>query len=371
MRLYYMDAMRSILMMLGVVLHSASIYKANSSWLVSDEQTSIFFDWLVYFIHQFRMPAFFIVSGFFCHMTLTRYGSKVFLKKRLQRIVVPLVTCGLTLNSIQALLLHQYAESKRAQFYDISTISYWLEGHWVSHLWFLNCLIVYFLIAALLYFFAGKLISRLASHSGLNNVVFRGGAYILLLPLLSYSADVLSYRVDALIPDALSFLSVSEYFHYSIYFAFGFYLGKEPNLISEFSKPRVWMIILLLMFLVINYAGVLSESSLVEKLTIRYMDAFISWALCVICFFVFKVFFNRMSSVFLYLSDASYSVYLFHHLIVLAMGILLMNVEANPMIKFSAVLLVATGATLIIHHYGVLRLGIMRYLFNGKTLYKV
>ena len=66
-RLHYLDAMRSILMILGIVLHSANVF-SDSDWAIQNIDTSVYFSYLVEVIHLFRMPAFFIVSGFFCHI---------------------------------------------------------------------------------------------------------------------------------------------------------------------------------------------------------------------------------------------------------------------------------------------------------------
>ena len=56
------------MMMLGVVLHSGLNYAISDieAWNVKDpHSTSYFFDFLCDWIHLFRMPIFFWISGFF------------------------------------------------------------------------------------------------------------------------------------------------------------------------------------------------------------------------------------------------------------------------------------------------------------------
>lgn len=79
-----LDAARGILMMLGVVLHTANIYSTQGGWLVWDTERNGFFDVLTELIHVFRMPAFFWISGYFCALTFQRSGSQGLLRKRLR-----------------------------------------------------------------------------------------------------------------------------------------------------------------------------------------------------------------------------------------------------------------------------------------------
>ena len=70
-RLHYMDSMRSVLMLLGVVLHAARPYDSND-WQVKDAARLELLDGLVAGIHLFRMPAFFVVAGYFAMYLLVR-----------------------------------------------------------------------------------------------------------------------------------------------------------------------------------------------------------------------------------------------------------------------------------------------------------
>mgnify|MGYP000088066593 FL=1 len=71
-RIYSLDSLRAIMMLLGLVLHSAITYGVyeNSAWSLKDSITHISNDYIVSFIHTFRMQIFFIVAGFFGSMLL-------------------------------------------------------------------------------------------------------------------------------------------------------------------------------------------------------------------------------------------------------------------------------------------------------------
>ena len=80
-------------MLLGIVIHASIPYffpKGNSLWPVDDEQSLVL--WVVYeSIHVWRMPAFFLLAGFFAHLLLERRTTRAFIRNRIERIAVPLI----------------------------------------------------------------------------------------------------------------------------------------------------------------------------------------------------------------------------------------------------------------------------------------
>ena len=68
-RIHSLDALRAVMLLLGLVVHSSMSYGVNFhlfGWKIQDPQdTNFFFDILVLFLHDFRMPVFFVIAGFF------------------------------------------------------------------------------------------------------------------------------------------------------------------------------------------------------------------------------------------------------------------------------------------------------------------
>ncbi len=84
-----LDALRAGAMLLGVVLHSFLAY-TGKPWLLEDPRSSPWTSSLVGLIHGFRMPLFFIVSGYFTQMLVERRGAGGMLRHRARRIGIPL-----------------------------------------------------------------------------------------------------------------------------------------------------------------------------------------------------------------------------------------------------------------------------------------
>ncbi len=76
-------------MLLGIVLH-ASLSYTGGAWAVRDGTPSQALGVVVAGIHGFRMPLFFLVSGFFTAMLLERLGMRGMLAHRARRIALPL-----------------------------------------------------------------------------------------------------------------------------------------------------------------------------------------------------------------------------------------------------------------------------------------
>ena len=84
-RVYALDALRGIMMLLGLVLHAASTYSLKSewgTWRSKDPDNNFSFLVLVEYIHAFRMPVFFVAAGFFGALLFYKKGPIALLKNR-------------------------------------------------------------------------------------------------------------------------------------------------------------------------------------------------------------------------------------------------------------------------------------------------
>ena len=95
-RRHDLDAVRAFAMLLGIALH-AGLSFATIPWIVQDSRRSQGFTLFFLAVHAFRMPLFFLVSGFFTAMLWRIRGLRSLLKQRALRIFLPLVLGGFTI----------------------------------------------------------------------------------------------------------------------------------------------------------------------------------------------------------------------------------------------------------------------------------
>jgi len=361
-RIYYLDTMRSILMMLGVVLHSAQVFNPKQTWLISSSNTTWLASHLVEVIHTFRMPAFFIISGFFCMLTLGRSTPNQFIRTRLKRILVPLVSTAITLNTLQAIILTQ------SGWYQFDLGSYLETGEWVSHLWFLNNLIVYFLLMFGLF----KLLKLLAKESLVLDLDFTLSippeVLLLLLPVVSIFIHMLNRAGFPLYSSFYGVFNTYSLLSYAPYFIFGIFMYASKDLLMKFNKinPLYLITLFIVSEVMLSNKYLSSIPEMFHAVTIVYFDSLKIWALVAMVFYVFYNFTNYKSVTFNFLSDSSYTVYLFHQIAVVSFGLILIHLGVSGLMGLLLLVTITTTVTLLIHRYCIMRVPRLRLLFNGK-----
>lgn len=114
-RRHDLDALRGFAMLLGVGLH-ASLAFFPAPWWVQDRTSSLdgLFDEFLWAVHGFRMPVFFLMSGFFTALLWRRRGLGALLNHRLRRVALPLLVGMLTIVPLTGLVGDWAAESAPA-----------------------------------------------------------------------------------------------------------------------------------------------------------------------------------------------------------------------------------------------------------------
>src|ERR1700730_7243201 len=145
-RSHALDALRAAMMFLGIYLHAAVVYSPYSPWPFKPPQITTALDYSMVWIHVFRMPVFYVMAGFFTALLLQRYGFRRSVDNRFWRIVVPFVVGWIILFPLVVLLAGIGRRGLEP------TLDFILSGRFLDyahplHLWFLEYLIVLYLLA--------------------------------------------------------------------------------------------------------------------------------------------------------------------------------------------------------------------------------
>lgn len=91
-RYHHLDALRGFAMLLGIVLHGLLSFTFLPIWPAQDiHQNTAVYGFIQHAIHGFRMPLFFLLSGFFTAMLWRRRGIRQLIRHRAKRILLPLI----------------------------------------------------------------------------------------------------------------------------------------------------------------------------------------------------------------------------------------------------------------------------------------
>jgi glucan biosynthesis protein C len=340
-----MDAMRATMMVAGVFFHAGLAYRAGYGWRFSDPSESAFFVWLTEFLHAFRMPAFFAVAGFFCAMTFGRDAGMRKLGTRLMVFGVPFLVMVL---SVQPLHFAGFD----APFWR----SYFHDGEYISHLWFLINLSVYYVAAWMCLF-----LPRLPGYA--NAFLFRyktalsAAAFLLCVPLIVLLDEISigkGYEASTLV-------------EYAPFFIVGYVIFRSPRLFEEFRRPRLLDVAVMAVLAVLFYRQLGGAAGRVVSLMAFYQCGFVLTGLCVL---LFSRFLDRKYRLTRLVSDSAYTIYLLHHILVVAFATWLASAlpHAGAALKYCIVVGAVLALTILIHQLLIARFALLRFLFNGRAV---
>ena len=371
-RRHELDALRACAMLLGVVLHAALTFFPES-WPVQDRTAGFHGPWeeLVFAVHGFRMPVFFLLSGFFTAMLWRRRGLPALIRHRLRRVALPLALAMVTVGPAMDWVVDR-ARRSRAKGYSVHELAPRLEEfHHLWFLWILLWLLAGFLVVA---FVADRVRpepprgDRGAQPAWLRWVMgllipltllpqlgmAKGGAY----PMFGPDTDT------GLLPP-LHLLA-----YYAAFFSFGAlaYGRRDRNgaLLAD-TLGRRWPVVLPVSVLVVFPVG-LAVTYLPEVRSwavSQVLQVLYAWGMCLGLIGLFRILLTRERPSVRYLADASYWIYLVHLPLVIGAQIVLRDWALPSGIKF---LLITGGVTavLLLSYQAFVRYTPIGTLLNGR-----
>ena len=272
-----------------------------------------------------------------------------------------MVVTAATLNSLQALLLVKYGWAN----YGIS--QYLKAGAWVSHLWFMINLLIYHIVAyvSIVWFAKGTQVARRAAVRLMSSLPL--WTWLVLLPLLNVLAVMIAHFLPGPGVWSMGALDPRSLLYYFPFFAIGALLHERRALLLRFCAMRSFRIAV--WFVISSPLASASQDWLDGMLlgaTTVYLEALTAWAGVALCFNVFSLAARATTPLTRTLSDASYTVYLFHHLLVIIFGLMMINLRIGGVLGLLALVTVVVTTALMIHRYVISPYRVMRFLFNGK-----
>ena len=351
-REHSLDAARGILMGMGVILHASNIYAPAGGWIVGDAQTHPFFAYLAQAVHVFRMPVFFLISGYFCCMGFMQLGSKVLLRVRMPRLLVPLLATLLTFNVLQDLVVGWSRGLTASQVLQ--------GGLHLHHLWFLVYLLVYFGLAALLLPFCSKALGRLST------VRVPGGLSILLLVTsTSYALEAIVRLTGMAYVPLFGVVTLYGLVLYLPYFVAGVVMFAWRASRSAFVATPLWLMVPALL-LTVGVAQIEAGPKGWQAEAVQVAHWLGTWISVGVVLSLFDRLFKTSTAYTRLISESAYTVYLVHHLFVVALGTALLSVALPIGLKFLIVCVAAWTLGLGFHVLLIRRVPVLRWLFNGR-----
>lgn len=383
-RYYGLDALRGGMMMLGIVLHAAESYLAAPPPTVppiADRSTSLLFDLLFHFIHQFRMPTFFVLAGFFCALLVDKRGLWGTYRNRAARVAAPLAAGCLTILPLTLLLFLDIALSVKYGARDLLPDMKLLEqlkrdmhaagfpdrGPPALHLWFLLYLVYFYLLLPVCGWLA-----RLAHRHGPWLARVLGAPAMVLVFGLFTALTLWPYRGGQVLEGFLFFRPhPPSLVYYGSFFVLGYLLRGFPGFF-EAARRHAWRYALLaaVLFPLALYASHLEYAAGSNPEPAVHLAAVLANGLCTWALVYFFIgcalrYFDYAATWILYASQSSYWVFLVHMPIVLFAAWWLLPYDLPAEVKFAAVVAFTSVLCFTSYHYLVQRTWMSVFL-NGR-----
>jgi glucan biosynthesis protein C len=364
-RKHYLDQLRALLMFLGIPYHSSLVYSAQIDWTVSSPEKSVILTWLPHFIHTFRMPAFMLISGFFCLLMIKKQGERKWLKSRFVRLGVPLISIMLLVNPF-ILLAHSVSTQGFAD-----SVPYWISQmsklgpHWRAHLWFLIDLLIYSSLFAFCWRYRASLrlisicrsvfnfIDRHWINACFALILLAGGTVV--VASVAKALDI-NYLLSGLFQPVRTVVLAP-------FFLLGAALAYRSDWLERFTTVNwtCWTaaVVSCLILMVVE-----PRSEVPYKIVAYFFEPIAGILFAHVLMSGAQRWLNRSDSLTRKMVDASMTVYLFHILFICWFAVALFYVALDPLLKFGLIVVVTTITSLGVHTLLSRSVALM-FLFNG------
>ena len=367
-RRYDLDWLR-VLAILSVFIYHTTRFFNSEYWFVKNPTSYFGVDVLETILTNWIMALIFIISGASLFYALGKGDVGKFIKDKVLRLVVPLVTMGMISFGALQIYLDRLTHGKfNGSFLEFIPL-YFQPGNfaWTGvHLWYLEMLFIFCLIFL-------PLLLWLKRGSGQNVLIrlgdilsWRGAIYLLALPTV----------LSLILTDDGSFLGNTDWgggsiLSHATFFLSGFLIisheGLQKN-IQRFRWFSLWLVVFLLV-IIFSLFMVFGESSPSKSIYMlgRALWGFWSWAwvLAILGFGMKHLNFNKP---FLpYANEAVLPFYILHQPVLLCVGYFVVRWAILPALKFVTIDTISFTIIMILYELVVRKFNLLCFLFGMKV----
>ena len=343
-RFHHLDAARALFMLLGIPFH-ASLAFAGGHWLVMSGSSDPFLAAIPPILSDFRMPGFFLIACFFAAMLLERRARGDWLKNRAERLGVPLLFGLAAIVPLQQAIVAAAPDGivDRAAAADP-----------LSHLWFLPTLLLLCLLLAAVW----PLVVRSKAIPAPRIVTLA-----VLLAFYELGLFVVEHLLKSDLNFAAGFLNLGAWLTFLPFFAIGVVLKRSPALWQRFATfdPAVAMLGLVALTM---HVFLWSDTSRIGLVLDIMVDGISSLCLTQTILALLMRFVTKGSQTIDRLVDASFTIYLLHHPVVIALAIASIAMQVPALVAWPLICMAALALPYAVHRV-LRRSPLALWLMNG------
>ncbi|EAR01696.1 acyltransferase family protein [Maribacter sp. HTCC2170] len=366
-RKYFIDWLRIGLIISVFFFHVGMIFRPEQ-WHVNSAESFPFLDPIMWWLHLWRMPLLFLVSGVGTYYAIGHRTSWQYLKERFTRLYIPFTIGFFTLVPLMI-----YVERIDLYRSFLDYIPHMFDGgpypagniSW-HHLWFILYLfIISLLITPFLNYtksghynmVRGKLINIASKKMGLN----------WLLPIIILSQLILRQyfpnSTHALYNDWAYFT------YYLLFFLSGFILFTSDKVINSLANNRRLYLYQTIVFTVILFSlpSIFGEPSMVQDYSRGITEMVISLSCGLTAIGYFKNYFNKDHSSRKVLNEAIYPFYLLHQPALIFVGYVVLQWDIPYGLQALLITLLSLVSSIGFYWFIIRKFNVLRVAFGMKV----
>jgi hypothetical protein len=375
-RRYDLDWLRVIAVLLLHLFH-VGMFFVTWTWHVKNNYTSESLEYLMIFLHQWRMPLLLFISGAGTIYASSRRTSREFLVERRNRLFIPLIFSILVIVPPQIYFERIADYNSYLDFYPtvFKFVPYPMGGSlsW-HHMWFVLYLFIYSIIALPMMNYlkserSDRFLERLETYLAKKWAVLS-----FIIPIAVSQAILLPYFPDethALIDDWAYFT-----FCFS-FFAAGMLTASNQQIwLILLEKRRFHLIVALGSLLLLEFLFSVDWALIQPYITIDLMIIWkltqitVTWAWVITFIGYGRYYLNKGSKLLHYANEGIYPFYILHQTVIITIAFPLTNWETSIAMKYLVIMLLSFMLTVLIYVLLIRPFDPLRFLFGMKSRHR-
>lgn len=352
-RIYFLDNLRTFMIFLVVVLHSAITYAPvlENMWIVSDPSKSGGLGLLVIYLDIFIMFIMFFISGYFIPQSYNKASFWSFTKSKFRRIMIPWMVAVFTLIPMQKLIFLYSRGLPQEEWFTYFHLfareggnpGFFADAPAQSWLWFLPVLFLFQVVYAGMAR-AGLLKIRISLKAAVLLTFSLGLAYSMLIAILNlngwFDSPVLHFQKERILIYFMFFLLGSLCYKLKVFEsntkAKGYFILSNVVLMISISAFTI-----VAMNFFYNILDPSRHQFLVSELIdglLYYTSVLLSaFAFMYIFIYIFRNKLNKSGKILGEMSRNSYAVYIIHMIVIGVLSLIFLNFSFPAFVKFPIV----------------------------------
>lgn len=371
-RKHYIDWMRILAFGILILIHGMVPF-TSVQWEINNNSSSYSLTRFTFWLHQWRLPLLFFVSGLGIRFSLSSRSIAAFYGERARRLLIPLLFAMFFTIPIQPyfeFLQRGNIEPGYLEFYkQVWEFKVYPNGPltW-SHMWFVVYLIA-FIILLFPLFMAGK-------QTTLAQWLERGGEWLgrpLALMLMTIPVILVINGLYLQYPQNGSL--TEDWFAFSLYLlmlVYGYLIGNSSPFWDTVARYRwVTAAITLLsgLFLLVAYWRPIAAFKGPDRSFRIYavVNGIVIWSMLLCWCGMARQYLHRPSPMLSYLNKAIYPYFIIHQTIMVALGYYIVQWPMPLSIKCLVLILLSVAIILSVYHFFIRKTRVTRFLFGMKN----